>query len=109
MENSYPDQWTQEVFMQNKVALEKKGIKVLLIDIINKEIDGAETVLYNRVTLKDEPKDSVFVFYCDSGKATFDRLKEFRERFPDQHCISLKGGRGNWRKYFQLPQEQNND
>ena len=102
MEKKYPNEWTQEQYMRQKIELAKIGVKVLLIDTIANEIDGADTVLYNRHTLKDEPKDTVLVFYCDSGKATHDRLKEYKKRFVDQHCISLKGGRGNWRKYFQI-------
>ena len=47
-------------------------------------------------------KVSVFVFYCDSGKATSNRLEEYRDKFPTMHCISLKGGRGYWRKNMQL-------
>lgn len=94
----YPDQWTQKEFLENKIRLEKNGIKVLLIDTILSPIEKAQTVVFNPHALKNEPEGSVFVFYCDSGKATFDRLKEYKEKFPKQHCISLKGGRGYWRK-----------
>lgn len=94
----YPDQWTQKEFLENKIKLEKNGIKVLLIDTILSPIEKAQTVVFNPHSLKNEPEGSVFVFYCDSGKATFDRLQEYKERFPKQHCISLKGGRGYWRK-----------
>lgn len=97
-DTTYPDQWTQKEFLENKLQLEKKGIKVLLIDTILSPIDKADTVVFNPHELKNEPEGSVFVFYCDSGKATFDRLREYQERFPKHHCISLKGGRGYWRK-----------
>lgn len=94
----YPEQWTQKEFLENKIKLEKEGVKVLLVDTILSPIQKADTVVFNPHKLKNEPKGSVFVFYCDTGKATFDRLSEYKERFPDQHCISLKGGRGYWRK-----------
>lgn len=94
---TYPDQWTQKEYLENKIKLEKEGIKVLLIDTILSPIDKANTVVFNPHELKKEPEGSVFVFYCDSGKATFDRLREYKERFPAHHCISLKGGRGYWR------------
>ncbi len=94
----YPDQWTQKEFLENKLQLEKEGVKVLLIDTILSPIDKAETFVYNRHELKNFPDGSVFVFYCDSGKATFDRLPEYKKNFPNKHCISLKGGRGYWRK-----------
>jgi len=96
------DEWTQEEYLRNKKTLEEDGIKVLLIDTILSPIDGAESIVYNPPMLKQEQAGSVFVFYCDSGKGTFNRLKEFREKFPDHVCISLKGGRGYWRKYLQI-------
>ncbi|MBL4730145.1 MAG: hypothetical protein JKY28_01935 [Sulfurimonas sp.] len=95
---TYPDQWTQKEFLENKIKLEKEGIQVFLIDTILSPIDKAETVVYNPPQLKKEPEGSIFVFYCDSGKATFDRLPQYKEKFPLHHCISLKGGRGYWRK-----------
>lgn len=93
----YPNEWTQKEFLQNKKRLEAEGIKVVLIDTILSPIDGANTVVYNPYELKNEPEGSIFVFYCDSGKATLNRLGEYKKKFPKQHCISLKGGRGYWR------------
>ncbi|MDQ1264820.1 MAG: hypothetical protein QG559_1821 [Campylobacterota bacterium] len=94
---SYPDEWTQKEFLQNKKKLEEEGVKVLLIDTILSPIEGADTVLYNPYELLKEPAGSVFVFYCDSGKATLNRLAEYKKKFPNYNCISLKGGRGYWR------------
>jgi len=52
------------------------------------------------------PEGTVFVFYCDTGKETGketkERLPEFRRRFPDKICISLRGGRGYWRKSLRI-------
>ncbi|MDO9265570.1 MAG: hypothetical protein Q7U00_00655 [Sulfurimonas sp.] len=93
----YPNEWTQKEFLQNKKRLEAEGIKVVLIDTILSPIDGADTIVYNPYELKNEPEGSIFVFYCDSGKATLNRLEEYKKRFPNHHCISLKGGRGYWR------------
>lgn len=106
--NKYPDQWTQENFLKNKIKLEKEGITVLLIDTILSPIDKAQTTVYNPHELKKQPQGSVFVFYCDSGKATLDRLKEYKEKFPMHHCISLKGGRGYWRKNMMILDENDN-
>jgi len=96
------DEWTQEEYLRHKKSLEAEGIKVLLIDTILSPIEGAESIVYNPPMLKQEQEGSVFVFYCDSGKGTLNRLKEFREKFPNHVCISLKGGRGYWRKYLQI-------
>jgi len=96
------DEWTQEEFLRNKQTLEAQGTKVLLIDTILNSIDGAETTLYAPPLLKNEPEGSVFVFYCDSGKSSKARLGEFRAKFPNHVCISLRGGRGYWRKNLRV-------
>ena len=98
----YPNEWTQKEFLANKLKLEAKGVKVLLIDTILSPIEKADTVVYNPYELQNEPQGSVFVFYCDTGKATLDRLKEYKNKFPKHHCISLKGGRGYWRKNMMI-------
>ncbi|MCF6309263.1 MAG: hypothetical protein L3J19_02130 [Sulfurimonas sp.] len=94
----FPNEWTQKEFLQNKKKLEIDGIKVILVDTILSPIQKADTVVYNPYELKNEPEGTVFVFYCDTGKATLNRLNEYREKFPNHICISLKGGRGYWRK-----------
>ncbi len=99
---NYPNEWTQKEFLENKKRLEQEGKKLVLVDTILSPIEKADTVTYNPYELKNYPEGSVFVFYCDTGKATLDRLKEYKKRFPDYHCISLKGGRGYWRKNMQL-------
>ena len=99
---NYPNEWTQKEFLENKAKLEKEGTKVVLIDTILSPIEKIDTVVYNPYELKKYPDSSVFVFYCDSGKATFNRLNEYKEKFPNMHCISLKGGRGYWRKNMQI-------
>ena len=95
------DEWTQREYLHNKQLLALQGIKVILVDTILNTIEGADGITYNPPLMKLEPAGSVFVFYCDSGKGTHSRLKEFREKFPDYVCISLKGGRGYWRKNLQ--------
>jgi len=99
---NYPNEWTQKEFLQNKAKLEKQGIKVLLIDTILSPIEKAKTTVYNPYELKNESEGTVFVFYCDTGKATLNRLNEYKEKFPNNPCISLKGGRGYWRKNMML-------
>ena len=95
---NYPNEWTQKEFLVHKRDLNKKGIKVLLIDTILSPIEKADTSVYNPHALQNNPDGTVLVFYCDSGKATLNRLQEYKEKFPTMHCISLKGGRGYWRK-----------
>jgi len=101
----YPKEWTQKEFLENRQRLAKKDIAVVLIDTILSPIEKADTITYNPFELKKFPEGSIFVFYCDTGKATLDRLKEYKERFPNYYCISLKGGRGYWRKDMQLLEE----
>ena len=102
---NYPDEWTQKEFLKNRKKLEKEGVEVLLVDTILSSIEKADTIVYNPYEMKNYPDGTVFVFYCDSGKATLDRLKEYREKFPNHICISLKGGRGYWRKNMMILDE----
>jgi len=99
---NYPNEWTQKEYLENKKKLELEGIKVILVDTILSSIPKADTVVYNPYELKNEPIGSVFVFYCDTGKATLNRIDEYKEKFPQHHCISLKGGRGYWRVNMML-------
>ena len=94
---NYPDEWTQEEFLQNKRKLVRSGVKVVLVDTILSPIEKIQTVTYNPFVLNKNPKGSVFVFYCYSGNGTKKRLQEYKKKFPDYHCISLKGGRAYWR------------
>lgn len=105
---NYPNEWTQKEFLQNKKKFEKEGKKVILVDTILSPIEKADTITYNPYEMKQYPKGSVFVFYCDTGKATLDRLQEYKEKFPEYHCVSLKGGRGYWRKNMMLLDKDDN-
>ncbi len=98
----YSDEWTQEEFLKNKKILNKDGINVLLIDTILSPIEKIQTVVYNPYELANEADGSVFVFYCDTGKATLNRLDEYKKKFPNHKCISLKGGKGYWRKNMMI-------
>jgi len=96
------DEWTQKEFLQNKRELGKKGVKVILIDTILKPIDYTETMIYNPYEMELLPADTVFVFYCDTGKTTKERLEYYKKKFPKHKCISLRGGRGYYRPNYQL-------
>ena len=100
------DEWTQEEFLRAKKEFAKEGKEVVLVDTILSKIDKTDCVTYNPYELKNYPKGSIFVFYCDTGKETKERLGEFREKFPDHVCISLKGGRGYWRKNMEILDEK---
>lgn len=93
-------EWTQQDYYRQKKRLGEKGIDVILVDTIANPIEGADTVLYNPYELKRYPAGTVFLFYCDTGKNTRERLREFQRRFPDQTCVSLRGGRSYWRKNY---------
>ena len=85
--------------------LELKNIQVVLIDTILKSLDRIETITYNPYEMNLMPKDTVFVFYCDTGKTTKERLSYYKKKFPNYKCISLRGGRGYWRPNYQLLEE----
>ncbi len=99
------DEWTQKELFKYTKELEKENIKVVLIDTILKPIDNIETMLYNPYEMELMPKNTVFVFYCDTGKTTKERLSYYRKKFPLYKCVSLRGGRGYWRPNYQLLEE----
>lgn len=102
MDQPIADEWTQEQFLREKARLEAQGVQVVLVDTILSPIEKVPTVTYNPYTLRDYPEGSVFVFYCDTGKSTKERLEEFRKKFPQHRCVSLYGGRAYWRKNLQV-------
>jgi hypothetical protein len=101
------DEWTQEEFYKQKKQLEKQGKQVVLVDTILKPIQGVQTVKYNPFELQQYPLGTVFVFYCDTGKTTKERINFFRSKLPGYECVSLKGGRGYWRPFFQEDIDEN--
>ena len=94
------DEWTQAELLKYKKELAKEGRDVILVDTIIKPIEGTNSVTYNPFELKQYPKGTVFVFYCDTGKTTKERIEFYRSKLPDYKCVSLKGGRGYWRPFM---------
>lgn len=101
------DEWTQEELLKYTKELEKDGYKVVLVDTILKPLENIETITYNPYEMELMDEKTVFVFYCDTGKATKERLNFYRKKLPNHKCISLRGGRGYWRPNFKILEEIN--
>ena len=101
----YNDEWTQQELYKYTKELEKEGRNVVLIDTILKPLPNIQTMTYNPYEMNEMPKDTVFVFYCDTGKSTKERLAFYRKKLPGFTCISLRGGRGYWRPNYQILEE----
>lgn len=99
------NEWTQQELYKYTKELDQKGIKVVLIDTILKPLEKIDTITYNPYEMQEYPKGTVFVFYCDTGKTTKERLSFYKKKFPDYICISLRGGRGYWRPNYQLQED----
>ena len=99
------DEWTQEELYKYTKVLEKQGRKVVLVDTILKPLDNIETITYNPYEMSLMPEGTVFVFYCDTGKTTKERISFYRKKLPEFQCVSLRGGRGYWRPNFQILEE----
>ncbi|MGB6329318.1 MAG: hypothetical protein WBF48_10355 [Halarcobacter sp.] len=99
------NEWTQQELYKYTKELEKQNIKVVLIDTIVKPIENIETMLYNPYEMALMPENTVFVFYCDTGKTTKERLNYYKKKFPNHKCVSLRGGRGYWRPNYKLLEE----
>ncbi|MCR1815501.1 hypothetical protein [Aliarcobacter butzleri] len=100
------DEWTQEELFRNKKILEKEGVKVVVIDTVLKPLETIETITYNPYEMNNYPKNTVFVFYCDTGKTTKERIGYYKKKFPNYKCVSLKGGRAYFRPNFQLSDDE---
>ncbi len=96
------DEWTQEEFLKNKKILNNKGLDVVLVDTILKPIKGIDSVKYNPFELAKYKEGTVFVFYCDTGKTTKERISFYKKKLPSYKCVSLKGGRGYWRPNLKI-------
>ena len=99
------DEWTQQELYKHTVELEKEGIKVVLVDTILKPLENIETTTYNPFRLSKMPSNTVFVFYCDTGKMSKERLNFYRSKLPNHKCMSLRGGRAYWRPNYSLENE----
>ena len=99
------EEWTQQELYKYTKQLDEEGVKVVLVDTVLKPLQNIETITYNPYEMNEYPKGSVFVFYCDSGKTTKERLAFYKQKFPDYKCVSLRGGRGYWRPNYQLLDE----
>lgn len=99
------DEWTQQELYKYTKELEKQDIKVVLVDTILKPLDNIETITYNPYEMNEMPTNTVFVFYCDTGKTTKERLSFYRKKLPNHRCVSLRGGRGYWRPNYKLNEE----
>ncbi|RXJ70358.1 hypothetical protein CRV08_00280 [Halarcobacter ebronensis] len=95
------DEWTQQELYKYTKELEKEGIKVVLVDTILKPLNNIETITYNPYEMAQMSENTVFVFYCDTGKTTKERLEFYRKKLPKHRCVSLRGGRGYWRPNYQ--------
>lgn len=103
------EEWTQQELYKNKKVLSEEGIDVVLVDTVLKPLNNIKTITYNPFELTKYKEGSVFVFYCDTGKTTKERLSFYKKKFPNYKCISLKGGRGYWRPNFNYLEEDSNE
>ena len=99
----------ENLLYSNKKILEKEGVKVVVIDTILKPLESIETITYNPYEMNNYPKNTVFVFYCDTGKTTKERLEYYKKKFPNHKCISLKGGRGYFRPNLRFCEMDENE
>ncbi len=102
------DEWTQQELYKYTKELEKEGFKVVLVDTILKPLNNIETITYNPYEMAKMSNNTVFVFYCDTGKTTKERLPYYRKKLPNHKCVSLRGGRGYWRPNYQIREDIKN-
>lgn len=99
------DEWTQQELYKYTKEFEPQGINIVLIDTILKPLEKIETMTYNPYEMGKMPTSTIFVFYCDTGKMTKERLNFYKNKLPNHRCVSLRGGRAYWRPNYSLEAE----
>lgn len=89
---------TQKELFQVMDELAEEGVETVLVDTILKPLPGFPTMKLNPPEMKKMKPGTLFVFYCDTGKTTMERLSAFQRQFPDHRVASLRGGRAYWRE-----------
>ena len=89
---------TQKELFDVMERLEEEGVETVLVDTILKPLPGFPSMTLNPPEMKKMKPGTLFVFYCDTGKSTMERLPAFERQFPDHRVASLRGGRSRWRE-----------
>ena len=83
---------TRHEYFENKKELEKQGIKVVLVDMINHPVENAIPISNDIFFGNKYPKWTVFVLYCHSGGSSGYVQMQLKGQVPQYHIINLDGG-----------------
>ena len=87
------EQWTWQEYYQKKQELEKRGMKVILVDMIGQPVQGSVPIS-NELFENKYPDGTYFVLYCHSGDSSGFLQKKLAKQFPQYHIINMTGGIG---------------
>lgn len=85
--------WSWEEYYEKKAELEAEGKKVILVDMINKPVEGSVPIS-NELFDGKYPDGTYFVLYCHSGGSSGFLQKKLTPQFPQYNFINMAGGIG---------------
>ncbi len=89
--------WTRFQYFQNKEKLEKEGVKVILVDMINYPIENSIPASNELFFDQEYPDGTYFCLYCNSWCGLGSLQTKLKEELPQHHFINLTGGIGGYK------------
>lgn len=85
--------WSWSEYFEKRRELEKEGIQVFLVDMINHPVLGS-TPISNDLFETPHPEGTYFALYCHSGGSSGALQKQLSKMFPQYHIVNIMGGIG---------------
>lgn len=86
------DRRTRTEYFENKRILKSKGIKVVLVDMINHPIEDAVPISNSLFFEEQHPEWTYFILYCHSGGSSGYVQMQLKQQLPQYNIINLDGG-----------------
>jgi len=83
--------WNWDEYFTKKKELKEKGVEVVLVDMINRPVEGSVPIS-NELFEGKYPEGTHFVLYCHSGGSSGFLQKTLSKEFPKYTFINLAGG-----------------
>ncbi len=99
------EQWTWQEYYNKRRELEKEGVRVILVDMINDPVTDS-VPLSNSLFKGEYPEGTYFVLYCHSGGSSGHLQKQLVDQLPQYHIVNMAGGIGLYEE--DLPRQKIN-
>lgn len=86
------DKWTRTEYFENKKYLESKGIRVVLVDMIDHPIEDSVIISNDIFSGNKYPEGTYFCLYCHSGGSSGYVQMQLKPQLPQYTIINIDGG-----------------